>query len=133
MLVLRGAPALSEFRQTKLIERLGQSGITVNGIYAEFVHLVNTTQALTDDARQVLDKLLTYGPKAQTKAPTGECFFVTPRPGTISPWSSKATNIAQNCGLTAIDRIERGCAYYVDVNGELSDADKALVAAELHD
>lgn len=133
MLVLRGAPALSEFRQTKLIERLGQSGITVNGIYAEFVHLVNTTQPLTDDARQVLDKLLTYGPKAQTKAPAGECFFVTPRPGTISPWSSKATNIAQNCGLTAIDRIERGCAYYVDVNGELSDADKALVAAELHD
>ncbi|MBU2977884.1 phosphoribosylformylglycinamidine synthase [Alteromonas sp. C1M14] len=133
MLVLRGAPALSEFRQTKLIERLGQSGIHVNGIYAEFVHLVNTLEPLDDDARQVLDKLLTYGPKNQAKAPTGKCFFITPRPGTISPWSSKATDIAHNCGLAQIERIERGCAYYVEVDGELTEAQWQQVAAQLHD
>lgn len=133
MLVLRGAPALSEFRQTKLIERLGQSGIQVNGIYAEFVHLVNTHGSLDDEARQVLDKLLTYGPKAQSKTPNGKCFFITPRPGTISPWSSKATDIAHNCGLTQIERIERGCAYYIEVGGELTEAQWQLVAAQLHD
>lgn len=133
MLVLRGAPALSEFRQTKLIERLGQSGITVTGIYAEFVHLVNTLDPLSDNARAVLDKLLTYGPKTQAKAPQGKCFFITPRPGTISPWSSKATDIAHNCGLAAIERVERGCAYYVEAEGELSDEAWQQVAAALHD
>ncbi|MEG3768661.1 phosphoribosylformylglycinamidine synthase [Alteromonas sp. 14N.309.X.WAT.G.H12] len=133
MLVLRGAPALSEFRQTKLIERLGQSGIQVNGIYAEFVHLVNTHGSLDDEARQILDKLLTYGPKAQSQAPTGKCFFITPRPGTISPWSSKATDIAHNCGLSQIERIERGCAYYIDVDSRLTEEQWQQVAQQLHD
>ncbi|MBU3022141.1 phosphoribosylformylglycinamidine synthase [Aestuariibacter sp. A3R04] len=133
MLVLRGAPALSEFRQTKLIERLGQSGITVNGIYAEFIHLINTVGTLNDKAQDVLDKLLTYGPKKQSQTPAGRCFFVTPRPGTISPWSSKATDIAHNCGLSSVERIERGCAYYIDTASVLTDEQWQQVSDVLHD
>lgn len=133
MLVLRGAPALSEFKQTKLIERLGQSGITVSSVYSDFVHLVHTTTDLTDEQQAVLGKLLTYGPKQDSQSTQGELFFVTPRPGTISPWSSKATDIAHNCGLKAINRIERGCAYYVSVDGSLTDAQRELVKAAIHD
>lgn len=133
MLVLRGAPALSEFRQTKLIERLGQSGITINQVNAQFIHLVKTKTALSDTEQVVLDKLLTYGPKNASSSANGTLFFVTPRPGTISPWSSKATDIAHNCGLNAIERIERGCAYYIEHDGELSTSARDDIAAQLHD
>ncbi|QJR81794.1 phosphoribosylformylglycinamidine synthase [Alteromonas pelagimontana] len=133
MLVLRGAPALSEFRQTKLIERLGQSGITVKRIYAEFIHLVNATSELTDDQTEILHKLLTYGPKKQAQSPQGTLVFVTPRPGTISPWSSKATDITHNCGLNVIERIERGCAYYIETESALTGEQRQQVAAQLHD
>lgn len=133
MLVLRGAPALSEFRQTKLIERLGQSGITINQVNAHFIHLVKTKTALSDTEQVVLDKLLTYGPKNASSSASGTLFFVTPRPGTISPWSSKATDIAHNCGLNTIERIERGCAYYIEHYGELSTSARDDIAAQLHD
>ncbi|NVK53970.1 MAG: phosphoribosylformylglycinamidine synthase [Alteromonadaceae bacterium] len=133
MLVLRGAPALSDFRAAKLIQRLQQSGIEVNHLYSEFVHLIDTDATLTEAQQSVLAKLLTYGPKQSQEAVNGECFFVTPRPGTISPWSSKATNIAHNCGLNVIDRVERGCAYYVETAASLSEAQRAQVAAILHD
>ncbi|MDC8830425.1 phosphoribosylformylglycinamidine synthase [Alteromonas gilva] len=133
MLVLRGAPALSDFRAAKLIQRLQQSGIEVKRLYSEFVHLVDTDATLTEAQQGVLAKLLTYGPKQSQEAVNGECFFVTPRPGTISPWSSKATNIAHNCGLNVIQRIERGCAYYVETAATLTDAQRAQIAAVLHD
>lgn len=133
MLVLRGAPALSEFRQAKLIERLGQSGIKINHIDAHYVHLVDTVETLTDAEQAILDKLLTYGPKHATSSFTGTVFFITPRPGTLSPWSSKATDIAHNCGLTAIRRIERGCAYYVSADQPLTEEQHDQVKAQLHD
>ncbi|GGF51961.1 phosphoribosylformylglycinamidine synthase [Alteromonas lipolytica] len=133
MLVLRGAPALSDFRAAKLIQRLQQSGIEVTHLYSEFVHLVDCDNSLTEEQLSVLDKLLTYGPKQAQEAATGECFFVTPRPGTISPWSSKATNIAHNCGLTDISRVERGCAYYVAAAEALTEEQRNAIAAALHD
>ena len=133
MLVLRGAPALSDFRTAKLIQRLANAGVKVTHLYSEFVHLVSASQALSDAEQAVLNKLLTYGPKASQESAQGNLFFVTPRPGTISPWSSKATDIAHNCGLAAVERVERGCAYYVEVEGEVSDETRALIAAQLHD
>lgn len=133
MLVLRGAPALSEFHQTKLISKLGQSGIKVKQLYSEFVHLVDTDASLSENQQQVLDKLLTYGPSRQSKSPQGQLFFVTPRPGTISPWSSKATDIAHNCGLELIHRIERGTAFYLETDDALSDTQTKKVTDALHD
>lgn len=133
MLVLRGAPALSEFNQTKLIAKLGQSGVKVKNLYSEYVHLVDSQGDLSKQQIEILEKLLTYGPARQTQSPSGTLFFITPRPGTISPWSSKATDIAHNCSLENINRIERGCAYYVDTEKALSEADFALIASFLHD
>ena len=133
MLVLRGAPALSEFNQTKLIAKLGQSGIKVKSLYSEYIHLVDSVGDLSPQQRDILDKLLTYGPARQAQTPSGTLFFVTPRPGTISPWSSKATDIAHNCKLDCINRIERGCAYYLTFEGSISESEYQQVASFLHD
>ncbi|MBF8754751.1 phosphoribosylformylglycinamidine synthase [Pseudomonas guariconensis] len=131
MLILRGAPALSAFRHGKLLEQLSQKVPAVTGLYAEFAHFADVDGELTADQQQVLGRLLKYGPSVPVQEPAGRLFLVVPRLGTISPWASKASDIAHNCGLQSIQRLERGIAYYVA--GELSDADAALIAAELHD
>ncbi|EAR60822.1 phosphoribosylformylglycinamidine synthase [Neptuniibacter caesariensis] len=133
MLALRGAPALSAFRHEKLLSGIQSKVSAVTGLYAEFMHFSDLSQALSEEQTQVLERILRYGPKAEAKEPNGKLFLVVPRPGTISPWSSKATDIAHNCGLDAIKRLERGIAYYVEVSGELSDEACQQITAELHD
>jgi phosphoribosylformylglycinamidine synthase len=115
MLTLRGSPALSTFRLQKLLQDLTASGIPVRAVNAEFVHIIETTGDLSAEQRNVLDQLLTYGPSRAAQEVAGVVQIVAPRPGTISPWSSKATDIAHICGLTAIKRIERVIAYTIDV------------------
>ena len=131
MLKLRGAPALSDFRLQKLQKRISEKlGKTVE-IYAEFLHLVELFETLDSRQLEVLNSLLEYGPALTVHEPEGALILVTPRPGTISPWSSKATDIAHNCGLVNIERIERGVAYYLQ--GELGGQALADAAALLHD
>ncbi|HEX2854745.1 MAG TPA: phosphoribosylformylglycinamidine synthase [Opitutaceae bacterium] len=117
MLILRGSPALSQFRLQKLLESLVTAGIPARAISAEFVHVAETAADLTAAEQTVLEKLLTYGPSRAAAAVEGCLQVVAPRPGTISPWSSKATDIAHICGLAKIKRIERVIAYTVDVGG----------------
>ncbi|PVZ12405.1 MULTISPECIES: phosphoribosylformylglycinamidine synthase [unclassified Pseudomonas] len=131
MLILRGAPALSAFRHGKLLEQLSQKAPAVTGVYAEFAHFAEVSGELGEAQQGVLARLLKYGPSVPVQEPSGRLFLVLPRLGTISPWASKATDIARNCGLGQIQRLERGIAYYVQ--GELSEADAALVAQALHD
>ena len=131
MLILRGAPALSAFRHGKLLAQLTEKVPAVGGLYAEFAHFAEVTGVLTGEEETVLARLLKYGPSVPVQEPTGRLFLVVPRFGTISPWSSKATDIANNCGLAKIQRLERGIAYYVA--GELSDDQAAEVSAVLHD
>jgi len=131
MLILRGAPALSAFRHGKLLAQLTEKVPAVSGLYAEFAHFAEVTGVLTGEEETVLARLLKYGPSVPVQEPTGRLFLVVPRFGTISPWSSKATDIANNCGLAKIQRLERGIAYYVA--GELSDDQAAEVSAVLHD
>lgn len=132
MLILRGAPALSNFRTLKLLAGLQQHIPSVTGLSTQFVHFADVSEPL-DEARQaVLAQLLTYGPKTEGDVShEGQLFLVLPRIGTISPWASKATDIAKNTGLEAIRRLERGVAYFV--SGTLSEADRQQVAAQLHD
>ncbi|MFL1404659.1 phosphoribosylformylglycinamidine synthase [Marinobacter sp. M1N3S26] len=133
MLELRGAPALSPFRSDKLFGQLTEAVPGVSGIYAEFMHFVDAEAELGDGEQTVLDRLLTYGPSAEQREPDGVLFLVVPRPGTVSPWSSKATDIARNCGLRQVNRIERGIAYYVKANKKLGREDRQAIAALLHD
>ncbi|MDZ4302875.1 MAG: phosphoribosylformylglycinamidine synthase, partial [Pseudomonas sp.] len=131
MLILRGAPALSAFRHGKLLEQLTSKVPAVTGLYAEFAHFAEVSGVLTADEEQVLARLLKYGPSVPVQEPSGRLFLAIPRFGTISPWSSKASDIARNCGLAKIQRIERGLAYYV--SGELNAAEAQQVADVLHD
>ncbi|HWA86113.1 MAG TPA: phosphoribosylformylglycinamidine synthase [Opitutus sp.] len=116
MLILRGSPALSNFRLQKLRQDLAASGLPVRAISTQFVHLVDVARDLSPAEHAVLEKLLTYGPTRAAEAVPGLLQVVAPRPGTISPWSSKATDIARTCGLAAVNRIERVIAYTLEAN-----------------
>jgi phosphoribosylformylglycinamidine synthase len=130
MLCLPGSPALSEFRLEKLRQQLIDAGVPVERLSTRFVHLIDcgdTTLAESDLA--ILQNLLTYGPHMPESHPVGSDYYVIPRPGTISPWASKATDIAHHCGLHQIHRIERGIQYSVD-GGPFDDA---VLIALIHD
>jgi len=134
-LSLRGSSALSQFRLDKLYASLKHTAPNIQHIYAELMHFVFSETALSSDEQNTLTQILTYGPKSNTEAPVGELFLVIPRIGTISPWASRATDIANNCGLDSVLRLERGVAYYVTThNGQpLSDAEKAAFKSAVHD
>ncbi|GAA6153003.1 phosphoribosylformylglycinamidine synthase [Pseudoteredinibacter isoporae] len=128
MLTLRGAPALSSFRKQKLLQQLQAADPLVTAVYAEYMHFAELTAELNGDEQNILAKLMHYGPSEAVEEPEGQAYIVVPRPGTISPWSSKATDIVHNAGLGKVERVERGIAYYV-VGAERSD----VIAAQLHD
>ena len=134
MLILRGSPALSEFRLSKLLQELTSAGLPIRALSADFFHVAELAGDLSDDQRAVLEKLLTYGPSRAAAPVQGLVQVVAPRPGTISPWSSKATDIAHICGLIAVKRIERVVRFAVEPDGvELSPAHRPLLAGKLHD
>ena len=140
MLILRGSTALSSFRLQKILDGLQGVGLPIRALSAEFVHLVATSTDLTPAAHAVLEQLLTYGPRRTAPTVTGLTQIVAPRPGTISPWSSKATDIARICGLTQIARIERVIAYTVELTpgaagtpATLTPAQLQSLGAKLHD
>ncbi|WP_442871894.1 phosphoribosylformylglycinamidine synthase [Colwellia sp. Bg11-28] len=132
---LRGAPALSDFRVKKLLAQCEQLQLPVNDIYAEFAHFTKLNEELSTSEEKVLQQLLTYGPTIEEHQPAGLFLLVTPRPGTISPWSSKSTDIAHNCGLAKVERLERGIAYYVTLenDAQLSTSQEAQLNTLLHD
>ncbi|WP_086932943.1 phosphoribosylformylglycinamidine synthase [Agarilytica rhodophyticola] len=118
MLILLGAPALSAFRLSKLLQDIRALDASVTEITSEYLHFVDTTEDLLPAEMKVLEALLRYGAKAPIKTSADDLagcasLTVTPRPGTISPWSSKATDIAHNAGLAKVKRIERGVRYYI--------------------
>ena len=133
MLILRGTPALSDFRLQKLSSDFKSAGLSVASVYAEFLHVVELSAELSDAETETLKKVLHYGPAREPKALEGELFVVCPRPGTISPWSSKATDIAHICGLPAIKRIERAIAYYVKFDGAAPAGAREKISAKIHD
>ncbi len=135
MLQLRGNPALSAFRLKKLTDALLSRVPTLAHVYAEFVHFVDVEQQLGDDEVTLLKRLLAYGPQLEVEQPEGELRLVIPRPGTISPWASKATDIAHNCGLSSVKRIERGVAYYFtrQGGGEFSADEMVAMLPLVHD
>jgi phosphoribosylformylglycinamidine synthase len=129
MLPIPGPPALSDSATAKTLDRLRRDNPAVASLYAEFVHFVDLDGALTPAERFVLDKLLQYGPRRERRTPFGHSLLVVPRVGTISPWSSKATDIARICALAHVRRIERGIAY--TVAGRIDD--EGALRAALHD
>jgi len=131
MEILRGSPALSAFRINKLLARCQDAHLPVESIYAEYVHFADISAALEKDELTTLQRLLQYGPSLAEHEPLGRILLVTPRPGTISPWSSKATDIARNCGLSKVLRLERGVIYYVQA--DMDESQWQALSALLHD
>jgi len=135
ILRLRGRNALSAFRLRKLTASSIAAVPSISGIHAEFWHFVQARQPLSDQEAARLERILTYGPAQATGEGSGELMLVVPRIGTISPWSSKASDIARHCGLDAVERIERGIAYWIATRGgvALAAAERVALAQFVHD
>ncbi|MFT4797309.1 MAG: phosphoribosylformylglycinamidine synthase [Candidatus Azotimanducaceae bacterium] len=130
-LILEGSPALSPFRVEKVLKDIGLPQVT--GLVTRFLHFVDLNEGLTEglsaaDAAK-LGVILNYGPTLEQASPSDTAHYrlVVPRPGTISPWSSKATDILHICGLADVHRVERGVAYFFTVTDALTDDDKQQI------
>ena len=132
-----GGSALGAFRVQQLLPGLQAVHDKISGIAARYVHLVASDQAPSPALKEQLAALLTYG-EPYTGPADGVLFVVTPRFGTVSPWASKATDIARNCGLV-VHRVERIVEYRISLKSgllgkpALSEAQLAQVAGLLHD
>jgi phosphoribosylformylglycinamidine synthase len=137
LLHFEGGNALSAFRTQGLLARLVQACPRISDVSARHVHWVWSDRALEPGGHDKLAALLRYGEPALADE-GGELVLVMPRLGTVSPWASKATDIAHNCGL-AIHRVERVTEYRLRCKGSLfgakplSDLEREAVAALLHD
>ncbi len=134
LLTLPGSVALSPFRIEKLVAGFPPGLREAVAVDTRFVHFALLHEPLTAAESDILAKILVYG-TAAAAAPQGELRLVLPRLGTVSPWSSKATDIARNCGLAKVARLERGLAYHFRMKDGLpirEKADEALRAA-IHD
>lgn len=139
-----GASALSDFRQTRLLDALKQIDGDIVAVRGQYLHFVNAHEPLTADDEARIGALMHYGAPLEPAAEKGatETFVVLPRFGTVSPWASKATDIARHCGLARVRRIERGIEFTVTLKAGVlgvgakkalaADA-RAAVAATLHD
>ncbi|MCS0580300.1 phosphoribosylformylglycinamidine synthase [Massilia pinisoli] len=146
MLILPGSNALSAFRSQRLLAQLQAVAPTIAAVSARYYHFIDASAPLSTEDTERLSAMLTYGepvPETQYEGVTEE-FFVIPRLGTISPWASKATDIAHNCGMAHIHRVERGVAFTVVLKSgilgtgfgapkKLVENEIQAVAALLHD
>lgn len=137
-----GASALSDFRQARLLETLARIDPNIVGVRGQYLHFVNSAEPLTDEDTNRIHALMHYGAPFEEQKERGNVatFMVVPRFGTVSPWASKATDIAHHCGLTQVRRIERGVEYTVVLKSgllggkkTLTDEARAQAAAALHD
>lgn len=133
MLQLPGGLALSDFRKNKLLTSLQAAVPVVTDIKAHYMHFVDVEKTLNTRDKDVLDSLLHTETESAINPSEANIFLVIPRPGTISPWSSKASDIAHNCGLSDVRRIERGILYTVVSDDLLDKADWQVISTLLHD
>ncbi len=129
-----GGNALSPFRAAALLARLEPVVPGLTAVAAHHVHLVASDGPLDAATSDTVARLLTYGPPAD---PDPEGAHVTdvvvaPRLGTVSPWASKATDIAHNCGVD-VRRVERVTRYRIASGAPLTDDQWRAVADLVHD
>ncbi len=126
MLILPGSEALSQFRREKLLKLFNESEIGVSSVCAVYMHVIDfsdgsSEEDLTPEQNDVIKQLLQYGPSAGQTSGSGDLYIVAPRIGTISPWSSKATDIFHQVGLEGVARVERVKAFYIEGGKEQRD------------
>ena len=130
LLHFEGGNALSDFRLRKLRHALQRVDERITALSARHIHWVRCGAPLDPPERDKLAALLRYGEPAPHAPADAALVVVMPRLGTVSPWASKATDIAHNCGLT-VQRIERVTEYGVSLKRGLLGAGKPLTADAL--
>ncbi len=134
VLKLRGPNALSAFRRERMLTRLRQSVARIDDVAAEYWHFAMLAAPLGARESALLNQLLVYGADVPRDLAHSVSILVVPRVGTISPWSTKATDIAHCCGLPQVQRLERGVVWRLQLSGDaLSDAERATILPLLHD
>ena len=134
MMILAGTRAFSDFNKDKLLKSLQSSLPQIKDVHACYWHFVKTNQTLSDNEQQHLEALLHYGESNNDMQSAGELFLVVPRTGTISPWSSKATDILHNSSVMSVERVERGIAYTIEFSDDNLSADnRLLIHSKIHD
>ncbi len=130
---LAGQSALSGFRLQRHLEELRRRDARVLSLDARFTYFVSSHGAVSPGVRAKVDALLLSGEPVRSFASDAQLIYIAPRPGTISPWSSKATEIALACDLAGVDRIERGVCYALTCSETLDEPSLRIVGATLHD
>ena len=133
MMELPGQPALSAFRLARLTRSLQRRDKRVAAVDARFTYFVDLSAPLDKESKTRLTALLLSGEKAAKLPRKAQRLFVVPRPGTISPWSSKATDIAQACDIAGVNRIERGVCFAITFEGASEQADALNLSPVLFD
>ncbi|MGV6816579.1 MAG: phosphoribosylformylglycinamidine synthase [Thiotrichales bacterium] len=133
MQIVNGSSAFSDFQRKQLLKKLQEFSDKISGLSATYAYFIKLSQDLGDSEQAHLSELLSESGQSPADWPHGECFVVAPRPGTISPWSSKATDIAHNCGLSQIERIERGIVIGIEHPDAMTDDERAQLSPLLHD
>ena len=130
-----GSHAHSAFRLEKALTRIRERVPAVTGIATRHLHFARLSAPLDAEARLRLTRLMLATDGRPEALPDGQMLLVVPRLGTISPWSSKATDIAHNCGLEPVQRLERGIAwYFTNADGRALDDDElGLLTPLIHD
>ena len=111
MIVKEGPASHSPFKLESLLRRLQSIDQNIDDLGARFIHLIDSKNDPDEEQDRILDSILEYGPDWPFGTDEGFKVFTLPRFGTTSPWSSKATDIAKVCGLTSIEKIERGVIF----------------------
>ncbi len=124
-----GGNALSAFRAQALLPRLQAVNPRITAVHARHLHWVWSDHPLAGAEHDKLEALLRYG-DPYTGPTDGALLVVAPRLGTVSPWASKATDIAHNCGL-GLRRVERVTEFRLTLKSGLLGGAKALSADEL--
>ena len=132
MLIIEGGQALSQFRNQRLQLKLQTLSAKISSSFASYNYFVKTSSDLDSEEYNKLESLLSIQKEA-SQSNSGLTILVTPRFGTISPWSSKATDIAHNCGLHKVERIERGIVYEITCTQLLDEVENQIIASQLHD
>ncbi len=133
ILELPGQSALSDFRLGKRLSQLKLVDTRVTGLVARFVYFVSVRNKPPAEERERLDALLLANDEIQRFPDDAQLIYIGPRPGTISPWSSKATDIAHACRLQSVLRIERAVCYALTCTAQLGSVELAALGELLFD
>ncbi|VFP87083.1 phosphoribosylformylglycinamidine synthase [Candidatus Erwinia haradaeae] len=133
MEILRGQPVLSAMLMKKLLVLFQKSNLPIQHIYAEYIYFVKIQTSLNIKEKLLLERLLQHSTSLfKENIPNGKLLLIAPRIGTISPWSSKTTDLAKHCALTKVIRIERGKAFYIK-SKKLNQKQWNYLVSQLHD